>query len=348
VLLSAGGTVAFGDRSFERWASDLPAVRPTIMACIPLFFEQFGDRLSEQLERGGFARRILVGWARSIGRRRYQAHLAGRVPSVGVRAGSWLAGHLVLRRLHGAFGGRLRFLASGGAPLPLATAILFEELGITILEGYGLTETAPLLTVGRPGSYRHGTVGPPIPGTDLRLDRASGEVLARGPQVMSGYLDRPEDTAAAFDDDGWLRTGDIGSFDPTGRLEIVGRLKNLLVLGTGKNVAPAPIEQALRQTSGVTQAVLLGDGHPWTGALVHIEGPADLSAIQADLDQALLPFAVHERPRRFGVLPRRLSAELGEVDAAGRPIRSAVLAHFPDEVAALFTVDRTGVPPRPK
>jgi long-chain acyl-CoA synthetase len=348
VLLSAGGSVAFGDRSFERWASDLPAVRPTIMACIPLFFEQFGDRLSEQLERGGLAQRVLVGWARAVGRRRYEAHLSGRPPSVGVRAGSWLARHLVVRRLHAAFGGRLRFLASGGAPLPPATAVLFEELGITILEGYGLTETAPLLTVGRPRSYRHGTVGPPIPGTELRLDPATGEVLARGPQVMSGYLDRPGDTAAAFDDEGWLRTGDIGSFDDAGRLEIIGRLKNLLVLGTGKNVAPAPIEDALRQNTAVTQAVLLGDGQSWTGALVHLEAPSHLAAIQADLDQALLPFAVHERPRRFGVLPRPLSAELGEVDAAGRPIRSAVLAHFPDEAAALFTVHRQVVPPRPK
>ncbi len=342
VLLSAGGAVAFGDRSFERWASDLPAVRPTIMACVPLFFEQFGDRVATQLASGSVLQRRLVGWARSVRQARYQAHLAGRRPSVPVRAGCWLARHLVLRRLHAAFGGRLRFLASGGAPLPPATAMLFEELGITILEGYGLTETAPLLTVGRAESYRHGTVGPPIPDTELRLDPVTGEVLARGPQVMAGYLDRAADTAAVLDADGWLRTGDVGAFDSAGLLRITGRLKNLLVLGTGKNVAPAPIEAALVASGAVTQAVLLGDNRPWTGVLVLPRAGSDMAAIQPDLESAAASFAVHERPRRFGRLPRPLSGELGELDSSGRPVRTQVIAHFPDQVADLFGLD----PPR--
>ena len=220
--------------------------------------------------------------------------------------------------------------------------MLFEELGITILEGYGLTETAPLLTVGRMESYRHGTVGPPIPDTELRLDPVTGEVLARGPQVMAGYFDRAADTAAVLDADGWLRTGDVGAFDSAGLLRITGRLKNLLVLGTGKNVAPAPIEAALVASGAVTQAVLLGDNRPWTGVLVLPRAGSDMAAIQPDLESAAASFAVHERPRRFGRLPRPLSGELGELDSSGRPVRTQVIAHFPDQVADLFALD----PPR--
>ncbi len=157
---------------------------------------------------------------------------------------------------------------SGGAALPESTGLFFESLGIPILEGYGLTETAPILTANRPGTNQYGTVGMPVAGTELRIEPGTGEILARGPQIMLGYLDRPAETARAVDAEGWLHTGDVGEFDEAGRLRITGRLKNLLVLATGKNVAPAPIERALETSPFITRAVLVGDDRDQTAALL--------------------------------------------------------------------------------
>jgi long-chain acyl-CoA synthetase len=231
---------------------------------------------------------------------------------------------------------------SGGAALPEATALFFESIGIPILEGYGLTESAPILTGNLPGSYRYGTVGVPVANTEVRIDPGTGEILARGPQLMLGYLDRPAETARVLDAEGWLHTGDIGEFDEGGRLRITGRLKNLLVMATGKNVAPAPVEDAVRASPFVQQAVLLGDDRDATGILVvpearALEGhPDPASVLRAEVERLTAPFAAYERPRKVAVLPRPLTREAGELDSAGRPVRAAVIAHFPDEVAELF------------
>jgi long-chain acyl-CoA synthetase len=231
---------------------------------------------------------------------------------------------------------------SGGAALPEATGLFFESIGIPILEGYGLTETAPVLTANRPESYRYGTVGQPVAGTELRIAADTGEIQARGPQIMLGYLDRPQETARVRDAEGWLHTGDVGELDEAGRLRITGRLKNLLVLATGKNVAPAPIEDAVTASPLVHQAVLLGDDRDATGLLIvpdraALGDDADVtSALKGEVERLTAAFAAFERPRRIAVLPRALSSELGEVDQAGRPVRAAIIAHFPDPVAELF------------
>jgi long-chain acyl-CoA synthetase len=231
---------------------------------------------------------------------------------------------------------------SGGAALPEASGLFFESIGIPILEGYGLTETAPILTGNRPGSYRYGTVGQPVAGTELRIDPDTGEIQARGPQIMLGYLDRPADTARVIDADGWLHTGDVGELDEAGRLRITGRLKNLLILATGKNVAPAPIEDSAMASPLVHQAVLLGDGRDATGLLIvpDLEAIGDRAdaetVVRTEVERLTAAFAAFERPRRVALLPRPLSRDLGEIDAAGRPVRTAVIAHFPESVAELF------------
>jgi long-chain acyl-CoA synthetase len=244
-------------------------------------------------------------------------------------------------------------------------------MGLPILEGYGLTETAPTLTVSRLATYRYGTVGPPLPGTELRIDPGTGEILARGPQVMLGYLDRPADTARVLDAEGWLRTGDIGEFDDAHRLRITGRVKNLLVLATGKNVAPAPIERALARSSYILLAVILGDDRDMTAALLvpdmaairvwsgvtraESDSDPDASArllarpdvtalLRQEVDRATAEFATYERPRRFAVLPRPLNSAAGEVDAEGSPIRSVVMVNFAPQVAELFDRPRTDQP----
>lgn len=355
--LGIGASVAFADRKIERWAADMAQVRPTMMAAIPLFFERIEQRIGLAVATGPAYQRALFGWATGLGRQHYRNHVAGRSDGRWLRARRWVAHRTVLAPVRNSFGGRLKYLMSGGAALPESTGLFFESLGIPILEGYGLTETAPILTANRPDSYRYGTVGSPVAGTELRLDPTSGEIQARGPQVMLGYFDRPADTARALDAEGWLRTGDVGTFDDAGRLRITGRIKNLLVLATGKNVAPAPIEAALEQSPFIARAVVVGDDRDQTGVLLEPDlgalrralGFTDASRpevqarLHAEVDRLTTEFAVFERPRRVAVLPRPLSAEAGELDPAGRPIRAAVLNAFAELEAALLGPGRTEV-----
>ncbi|HJT64124.1 MAG TPA: AMP-binding protein [Candidatus Limnocylindria bacterium] len=340
--IGVGATVAFAERQIERWAAGMAEVRPTLMATIPLFFERLEQRVLADIARGPRYRRALFRWASGLGRRHYANHLAGRADGPWLRFRRWVAARTVLAPLRGALGARLRYLLSGGAALPESTGLFFESIGIPILEGYGLTETAPILTANHPASYRYGTVGQPVAGTELRLDPSTGEIHARGPQLMLGYLDRPAETARVLDAEGWLHTGDVGEFDDAGRLRITGRLKNLLVLATGKNVAPAPIEDAVIGSPFIRQAILLGDGRDATGILLvpdieALEGRSEVvGLLRQEVERLTADFASYERPRRTVVLPRPLTADRGELDDAGRPIRAAVIEHFPGEVAELF------------
>ena len=360
VALGIGASVAFAERQIERWAADMAEVRPTLMATIPLFFERIEQHINHVVASGPAYRRSLFQWAIQLGHEHYRNRLAGRSDGPWLRARRWLALRTVLAPIRNSFGGRLTFLMSGGAALPESTGLFFESLGIPILEGYGLTETAPILTANRPGTNRYGTVGMPVAGTELRIEPGSGEILARGPQIMLGYLDRPAETARAIDAEGWLHTGDVGEFDEAGRLRITGRLKNLLVLATGKNVAPAPIERALETSPLITRAVLVGDDRDQTGGAAGAErrgpasddrpdrrdgircgppgpprGPGPSPRNEAGAPHGRIRRRI-ERPRRFAVLPRPLSAEAGELDAAGRPVRSAVLTSFAELEAALL------------
>jgi long-chain acyl-CoA synthetase len=337
--IGVGATVAFAERQIERWAADMAAVGPTLMASIPLFFDRIAHRVEAELARGPGWRRALFDWGADLGQRHYENHLAGRPDGAWHRIQRWVALRTVMAPPRRALGGQLRYLMSGGAALSEATGLFFEAIGIPILEGYGLTETAPILTGNFTDSYRYGTVGRVVAGTELRLDPETGEILARGPQIMAGYLDRPAETARVLDADGWLRTGDVGAFDDDGRLRITGRLKNLLVLATGKNVAPAPIEAAIEASPHVRQAVLLGDDRDATGVVLVPEGAPSPGLLRQEVERLTAGFASFERPRRAVALPRALDRAHGELDRAGHPVRAAVIDHFPGEVAELF--DRT-------
>lgn len=341
--LGVGATVVFADHSMERWASDMREVRPTIMCCVPLFFELLERRILGQLAAGPRVARALFGWASRVGRRADALREDGRALPSSLRLMRGLTRRVVLARVHEALGGRLRFFVSGGAPLPEATGRFFGGLGVTIIEGFGLTETAPLLTVNRYGSQRYGTVGPPVIETEIRIAPENDEVLARGPQVMRGYLDLPDVNRELLDPDGWFHTGDRGALEPDGNLRITGRIKDLIVLSNGKKVAPRPIEKAVMESPLVGQAILLGDRQDSVGLLiVPAEGDAggspsaDAARLHREVERLTLEFAAHERPRRIATLPRPLSADSGEIDPHGRPARDAVVAHFPNEVAVLF------------
>ena len=312
--LGAGATVVFADRSVEGWASDMAEVGPTVMCVIPFFLQQLERGIREQVARQ-------PAWARAL-----------------LRAG--VGRRQVRASVRRALGRRLRFFVSGGAPLPEGTARFFDALGVQILQGYGLTETAPLLAVNRPGANRIGTVGPPVAETEIRIEAGTGEVLARGPQVMTGYLDLPEVNARLIEPDGWFHTGDRGSFDDAGHLRITGRVKNLIVLSTGKKVTPAPIERAIEASPLIERAVMLGDWQDQVGVLLWpaggpdagVGGPPSLDALRHDVERLTTDFATFERPRRIGVV----SAPIGEAPSDGVGRRQLVVARFAEEVAALF------------
>ncbi len=180
--MGVGATIAYADRKFDRWASDLTDVRPTLMAAIPLFFERIERRTLADLEQGPGYRRALFGWAQRLGASHYANHLAGRADGRWLEFQRSLAARIVTAPLRRALGGQIRYFMSGGAALPESTGLFFETIGVPILEGYGLTETAPILTANRPDSYRYGSVGTAVAGTELRIDATTGEIQARGPR----------------------------------------------------------------------------------------------------------------------------------------------------------------------
>jgi long-chain acyl-CoA synthetase len=367
--LAIGVTVAFAEPVMERWASNLVEVRPTVMLTVPPFFQRIHRRVMADVARRPMLLQRLFGWAIGLGTRRYANHLAHRGDGLLLRFELWLAGWLVFAPIRAQTGGRLRFFASGGAHLPPEVGEFFYAMGMQILEGYGLSETAPFLTLNSPETFRFGTVGHPFAETEIAIDRATGEILARGPQVMRGYLHLPEETARVIDSEGWFHTGDIGEFDPEGLLLITDRIKNLIVLGNGKKVTPAPMERALEVSPYIIQAVIVGEGRERTGVLVTpdaaevrawastrgVDLPAgDLAALAASPEVAelvegevrrlLAGFPAWERPRRVALLPRLLSEKDGELTSLGKPKRGAVLDHWPNEIARLFPPRSDAVP----
>jgi long-chain acyl-CoA synthetase len=358
VPLSIGAAVAFAEPVMERWASNLVEVRPTVMLTVPPFFHRIHKRVVDEVARGSAFKQRVFAWTVGLGRKRYERHLAGRGDGVWLRLQVWLAGRLVFDRIKQRTGGRLRFFASGAAPLPREIGEFFYAMGMLILEGYGLSETAPFLSLNQPDSFKFGTVGHPFPETEIAIDQETGEILARGPQVMRGYLNEPDETAKAIDPDGWFHTGDIGRFDEANRLVITDRIKNIIVLSNGKKVSPGPIQTTLTTSAYITQAVILGDGQEWTGVLIapsfeHVRAWAAGEGIDAEGEEALAArpevrklmesevrrllsgAAAWERPRRIALLPRELSVERGELTPMGKPKRAVIEANWPDAVASL-------------
>ena len=240
-------------------ADTVRRVRPDLFTAVPRFYEKVYERVLHEVSRGG-------RFTQSLFRTAIRAGIEGvRAGRRGVRVR--LFDLLVFAKVRAALGGRLRFTISGGAPLPVFIGEFFHAVGIKVLEGYGLTETSPVISVNQFGHWKLGTVGPPIPGVEVRI-AADGEILTRGRHVMKGYWNKPEATAAMVDPQGWLATGDIGELDADGFLRLTDRKKDILVTAGGTNVAPQPIEGKLTNSPLVENAVLFGDRKPYVVALI--------------------------------------------------------------------------------
>ncbi len=337
----------------ERVPPALLEVRPTVLPSVPRLYERAYLKIQSQLAKESPRKRKLFAWALATGKRALARREAGRRVGPFLSLKEKLAARLVFRKIQSRFGGRMRFAISGGAPLPREVGEFFAAMGVVVYQGYGLTETAPVLTVNHPAAHRLGSVGRPLPGVEIRI-AADGEILAKTPALMRGYWRKPEATAEAIDAEGWFHTGDIGHLDTDGFLFITDRKKDMLVTSGGKNVAPQPIEEALIGTGAFVQAVAIGDRYPYITALVVPNwellgaelGVADSVALREDprvearldaaVDSVNAHLAEHERVRRIRVLPAELTVAAGELTPTMKLRRRAIAERHGSTIASLY------------
>jgi long-chain acyl-CoA synthetase len=355
VLMERGVLIGYST-GVERIPEELKLLRPTFLVAVPRIFEKVYNVARRKAAAEGKGR-IFDTAARVAGEYSRQRHSTERV-LLSTKVGHAVFDRLVYGKLREAFGGRLRYAVSGGAPLGERLGHFYDGIGIKVLEGYGLTETSPVLTVNTPERVGIGTVGHPIPGTELRI-APDGEVLCRGAQVFTGYWRNETATRQVFDPDGWFHTGDLGELDSAGRLRITGRKKDLIVTAGGKNVAPAALENRLRAHPLISDSVVVGDQRPYIAALVALdaEGLADWAAdhgkqgrtplelmddrdlaaeIDTAVDEANRAVSRAEQIRRYVLLPRDLTIAGGELTPTLKVRRAQVTDEYRDLFDQLY------------
>ncbi len=358
VLIEVGAVIAHTP-NMKNVAPDLQDFKPTFLLGVPRVFEKVYNSAEQKAIAGGkgkiFARAVDVAVAWS------KAESAGGA-GVGLRLRHTLFDRLVYAKLRAATGGRLSAAVSGGSALGERLGHFFKGVGIEVFEGYGLTETSAPCSVNMPGANKIGTVGKPLPGVTLRI-ADDGEVLARGRNVFGGYWHNDEATAEVIDADGWFHTGDVGELDADGYLRITGRKKEILVTAAGKNVAPAPLEDALRAHPLISQAMVVGDGRPFVAALITLDpealeqwapanglssaAPAELRAdarilaeVQGAVDRANAMVSKPEQIKKFTVLAADVTEESGHLTPTLKVKRNLVAKDFAADIEALYTDDR--------
>jgi long-chain acyl-CoA synthetase len=351
-----GYTIAFCPDPL-RVADVLPDVRPTVFPSVPRVFEKVHTAVSTKFEEATGVKRGLIDWALRVGRRVSVLRQRGRPIPPLLALQHRIADKLVYSKVKARLGGRLRAAVSGGAPLAKEIAEYFHALDILILEGYGLTECTTACAVNRVDRFRFGTVGTAMPGFELKI-ADDGEILIKGPTVFAGYYKDEESTRAVLTDDGWLRSGDVGELDEDGFLIVTDRKKDIIVTAGGKNVAPQNLENELKSSRFVSQALVVGDRRPYIVALITLDEP-EIRAWASDqgLDGDLAALAQHEsvtklvqevvervnsersrfeQIKRFAVLPRDFSPEHDEVTPTLKLRRRICEQHFAGEIERLY------------
>ncbi|HZD86761.1 MAG TPA: long-chain fatty acid--CoA ligase [Gaiellaceae bacterium] len=336
-----GTTVAFVAEA-TRVPEALEKVRPTMLPAVPRVYEKIHANTLGEIERAGGLRRRIGLWAVGVGAEASRLRRAGKTVPPALAVKERLADRLVFSQVRTRLGGRLRLGVSGAAPLSREVMEFFHALGVPVIEGYGLSETSSSTTVNDPDDFRLGTVGRAVPGTEIRI-ADDGEILVRSDTVFTGYYKDPEATAAAFTEDGWFRTGDVGEIDADGFLRITDRKKDLIVTAGGKNIAPQNLENALKSSRFVSQAIVVGDRRPYVAALLTLD-EAEVAASGREpeavagevVDAVNRDRARTEQIKRFAVLPRDFSLESGEVTPTLKLRRRVVEQHFASEIEALY------------
>lgn len=356
VPMMSGSTVVFA-RSVQDLAEDLRLVRPTVLISVPRIYERAHTKIQQELGRRSKAIQHLVRRTAELGWQRFEAAQGrGERLSVAKRLLCIVLQRLIARPIRGRLGGRLRVCASGGAALAPELARWFIGMGLPLLQGYGLTEAAPVVSSNTAADNQPSCVGTPLPGVELRLG-ASDEVLVKSPGVMRGYWNRPEDTSQALDADGWLHTGDIGRLE-MGHLYITGRIKEILVLSTAEKAAPVDLEMAITGDPLFEQAMVVGEGKPYLCALLVVNqhawdelcatlglAPEDQSALASAaavseaLDRTtarLEPFPAHARVRKVWLTREPWTIEVGLITPTMKLKREALAQQFKDQIEALY------------
>ena len=337
-------------------AKALPEFRPTFLLAVPRVFEKVYNTAVQQASASKAKSRIFDAAAATAVAWSQAASSDGAAPGQALRLRHALFDRLVYAKLRAAVGGKVAYAVSGGAPLGERLGHFFRGAGITILEGYGLTETSAAATVNRPSRNKIGTVGPPLPGVAIKI-ADDGEILLRGPNVFPGYWHNDAATAEVLDPEGWFGTGDVGSLDEEGFLQVTGRKKELIVTAGGKNVAPAVLEDRLRASPLISQCVVVGDGRPYIACLITLDeeglefwrkqhglaadadvtdNPELTADIQAAVDEANKAVSRAESIRRFRVLPSDFTEENGYLTPSLKVRRNLVIKDFAADIKTLY------------
>ena len=263
--LAAGCAIAYAE-NMQTVRENMPEVQPTIITSVPRLYEKMYDVIQDNVARSSFVKKLLFQWCVRTGKKYYFREKSGNV-SNSLKKRYAFANKVVFSKLQKRTGGKLRFFVSGGAPLSKEIAEFFAYAGITILEGYGLTETSPVISINPLGDVKFGTVGKPLPNVEVKIAN-DGEIYTFGPSVMKGYFNKPEETKEIIDENGWLHTGDIGYIDEEGYIVITDRKKNIIVTSSGKNIAPQSIENLLKTSRFIDYLMMIGDRRRFLTALV--------------------------------------------------------------------------------
>jgi long-chain acyl-CoA synthetase len=334
-----GYTIAFCPDPYAV-AEALPNVRPTVFPSVPRIYEKVHTGVTAKFAEASGVKRKLIDWALRVGRKVSELRQRGEEPPRALALQQRLADRLVYSKVKDRLGGRVRVCISGGAPLAKEVIEFFHALDILILEGYGLTECTTAATVNRPSRFRFGTVGPALPGAELRI-ADDGEVLIKTDTIFAGYYKDEKATREVLPGDGWLRSGDLGEIDEDGFVTITDRKKDILVTAGGKNVAPQNLENALKTHPIVSQALVIGDRRPYISALItlaeDVQAEGAEAAVQQVVDEVNKDLSRFEQIKRFTILPRDFTAEDGEVTPTLKLKRRVCQEHFAGEIEALYS-----------
>jgi long-chain acyl-CoA synthetase len=360
-----GFTIAYAE-SLETLGDNLREVRPTHIVAVPRVYEKIHGRIHAGVQQGPAFKRTLFTWAIGIGRRFNRAEASGGAGAA-LSLQHRLAAALVFRKIHAATGGNIGFYVSTGAPLAKGLAEFFDAVGIRIIEAWGMTELTGAATANTRTDFRFGSVGKPGPGVELKIT-GDGEVCVRGDIVMKEYWCKPEATAETIDGEGWLHTGDIGHIDDDGFLHITDRIKEIIVTAGGKNVAPQPIENALKTDRFIAHAMVVGDRRNFISAVLVpqpdvLQPWAEAQGLGGDLEDLcanplvhahyegiveakMASFSRYERVRRFTLVPDEFTQEAGELTPTLKLKRRVLLAKYAEIIDQMYVQPKPGPEPR--
>jgi len=350
-------TVAYAE-SLDTVPENILEIKPTLMISVPRLFEKMYAKVLENVEIGSSIKRKIFYWAMKVGREYIHKIMYNQRVLKSLQKKRNIAYKLVFSKLSEKLGGRIRFMVSGGAPLSAEIAEFFGAAGLMILEGYGLTETSPVITVNYPEKFRYGTVGPILPEVEVKIAE-DGEILSRGDHIMVGYYNKPYETAEVIDEEKWFHTGDIGHIDNDGFLVITDRKKNILVTSSGKNIAPQPIENSLITSKYIEQAVVIGDKRNYCSAIIVVAEDAIVKwakssniklpemksindsmevrdLIRTEVDRLTANFARYESVKDFYLISELFSVENDMLTPTLKVKRKVVEEKYKDHIDRMY------------